>query len=134
MKTCFGGVSGPRCWATLAPLTINKWCHRAFVRMAMLSVDHPLYKPVNWKRTHVTKRHRGPLQNLTNTYSIDAYKWRKSQQWRAILPRQVSYLSESVFRRTRRARRVRPKMPLKGSRYHSRTDQLRKAKQEQPPY
>ena len=77
MKTCFGGVSGPRCRATLAPLTINKWCHRAFVRMAMLPVDDPLYKPVNWKRTRATKRHRGPPHNLTNTYNIDAYKVEK---------------------------------------------------------
>jgi hypothetical protein len=40
-----------------APLTIHKWCHRAFIRMATLPPDHLLFKPVNWKRTCATKRH-----------------------------------------------------------------------------
>ena len=54
-----------------APLMINKWCHRAYTRMAMLPKEHPLYKPVNWKRTRATMRHRGPLHKLTNSYNID---------------------------------------------------------------
>ena len=55
----------------LASLTIKKWCFRAMVRMVMLPRDHPLHKPVNWKRTHLTKRHHGPLQVLANTLSTD---------------------------------------------------------------
>lgn len=45
-------------------LAINKWCHRAYTRMAMLPLDHPLFKPVNWKRTRATARHRGPIHNV----------------------------------------------------------------------
>ena len=54
-----------------APLLIRKWCFRVFVRMATLPKDHLLYKPVNWKRTCTTKKHRGPLQNLANTLGTD---------------------------------------------------------------
>lgn len=39
--------------------------------MAMLPIEHPLYKPVNWKRTRTTMQHCGPLHKLTNTYNID---------------------------------------------------------------
>jgi len=60
-----------------ASLTIKKWCFRAMVRMATLPRDHPLHKPVNWKRTCSTKRHRGPLQVLANTLSMDAKKMEK---------------------------------------------------------
>jgi ribonuclease HI len=54
-----------------ASLTINRWCHRAYTRMAMLPPEHPLYKPVNWKRTRATTRHRGPLHKLTSAYNLD---------------------------------------------------------------
>ena len=54
-----------------ALLLIRKWCFRAFVRMATLPKDHPLHKPVNWKRTCMTKKHCGPLQNLANTLGAD---------------------------------------------------------------
>ena len=54
-----------------APLMINKWCHRAYTHMAMLPKEHPLYKPVNWKRMCMTMRHCGLLHKLTNTYNID---------------------------------------------------------------
>jgi len=60
-----------------ASLTIKKWCFRAMVRMAMLPRDHPLHKPVNWKRTRSTKRHCGPLQVLANTLSTDVKKMEK---------------------------------------------------------
>jgi hypothetical protein len=30
-----------------ASLRINKWCHRAYICIAMLPIEHPLYKPVN---------------------------------------------------------------------------------------
>jgi hypothetical protein len=39
--------------------------------MATLPKDHPLHKPVNWKRTRTTKKHRGPLQILANTLGAD---------------------------------------------------------------
>jgi hypothetical protein len=54
-----------------ASLTINRWCHRAYTCMAMLPPEHPLYKPVNWKRMHTTTWHRGPLHKLTSTYNLD---------------------------------------------------------------
>jgi len=54
-----------------ALLLIRKWCFRAFIRMATLPKDHPLHKPVNWKRTCMTKKHHGPLQNLANTLGTD---------------------------------------------------------------
>jgi len=54
-----------------APHMISKWCHRAYTRMAMLPQEHPLFKPVNWKTTSTTKRHRGPIHNLTRTYNLE---------------------------------------------------------------
>jgi hypothetical protein len=45
--------------------------------MATLPPDHPLFKPVNWKRTRATKRHRGPLQNLSRIYKTDAKNYEK---------------------------------------------------------
>jgi ribonuclease HI len=54
-----------------APSIISKLCHRAFTRMAMLPKEHPLYKPVNRKKTRTTKRHRGPIHNLARTYNLD---------------------------------------------------------------
>jgi ribonuclease HI len=48
-----------------APLLINKICYRALTRLSTLPEDHPLHKVVRSKLTHRTRRHRGPLQNLT---------------------------------------------------------------------
>src|SRR5260221_12855816 len=45
--------------------------------MTTIPSDHPLYKPVNWKRTRTTKRHRGPLQKLASTFNIEASKMEK---------------------------------------------------------
>jgi hypothetical protein len=47
------------------------------MRMATLPKKHPLHKPVNWKVTHMTKRHRGPLQILANTLNIDVKRVEK---------------------------------------------------------
>ena len=58
-------------------LTIRKWCHRAFMRMATLLPNHPLFKPVNWKRTHNTKRHHSPLQNLSRIYKTVVPRFEK---------------------------------------------------------
>ena len=60
-----------------SPLLTGKWCFRATVRMATLPKEHPLHKPVNWKVTRTTKRHRGPLQILASTLSIDAKRIEK---------------------------------------------------------
>jgi hypothetical protein len=54
-----------------ASLMINRWCHRAYTHMAMLPPEHPLYKPVNWKRTHITTWHQEPLHKLTSAYNLD---------------------------------------------------------------
>jgi len=48
------------------------------VRMATLPPEHPLHKPVNWKRTRSTKRHCGPLQNLVNVLNVDTRKMEKT--------------------------------------------------------
>jgi len=60
-----------------ALLMIKKWCIRAFVRMATLPKDHPLFKPVNWKRMRVTKRHCRPLHTLSNLTNTDTRKMEK---------------------------------------------------------
>jgi len=60
-----------------ASLIIKKWCIRAFVRMATLPIDHPLFKPVNWKRTRATKRYRRPLHMLSNLTNTDMRKMEK---------------------------------------------------------
>ena len=59
------------------PLLIRKWCLRAAVRMATLPKEHPLHKPVNWKVTRTTKRHRGPLHNLATSLSTDTKRIEK---------------------------------------------------------
>ena len=45
--------------------------------MAMHLKEHPLYKPVNWKRTHATAQHWGPLHKLTNAYNMDTANMKK---------------------------------------------------------
>ena len=60
-----------------APLAINKGCHRALIRMLTLPKEHPLHKAVNWKVTQTTKKHKGPLQILASTFSIEARKMEK---------------------------------------------------------
>jgi len=63
----------------LLPATsmINKWCYRAYTRMATLPQEHLLFKPINWKITATTKRHKGPLHNLARIYNLDARKVEK---------------------------------------------------------
>jgi len=60
-----------------AQLMIKKWCIRAYVRMATPPTEHPLFKVVNWKRTHMTKRHCGPLNTLANLSSMDTRRIEK---------------------------------------------------------
>jgi len=59
------------------PSTISKACHRAYIRMATLPKEHPLYKQMNSKRTSTTKRHRGPIHNLARTFNLDVKKVEK---------------------------------------------------------
>ena len=61
----------------LAPLLMAKWCQRVYIRMATLPPEHPLFKPINWKRTRKTKRHRGPMQNLALAFEIDLGEFEK---------------------------------------------------------
>ena len=77
-----------------APLLIRKTCFRAFIRMATLPPDHPLFKPVNWKVTRTTKRHRGPLQNLARLYKTEVQKYEKIPS----VPRDPSRTGELPFR------------------------------------
>jgi len=64
--------------------------------MVTLLQEHPLFKPINWKITATTKRHKGPLHNLARTYNLDARKVEKIPSYArnpsktGILPFQVS--------------------------------------------
>jgi len=60
-----------------APLLIRKACYRAYVHMATLPPQHPLFKPVNWKTTRTTQKHHGPLQNLARLYETEARSFEK---------------------------------------------------------
>jgi ribonuclease HI/exonuclease III len=60
-----------------APFTIDKWQHRALVRMAMLPNDHPLYGVVARKNTGKIKSHKAPINKLLATYSYDTTKFEK---------------------------------------------------------
>ena len=52
-------------------LNINKWCHRAIIRMAMLPKDHPLHKTINCKNTYEVKHHHVAIHHLLNYYNFD---------------------------------------------------------------
>ena len=54
-----------------ASMNIDKWCHRAFVRMAMLPKDHPLHKTMKSKHVKGIKHHRTALHHLLDTYNLD---------------------------------------------------------------
>ena len=62
-----------------SPLNIDKRCHRALTRMAMLPKEHPLHSVVNRKNTREVKRHRTAIHNLLDRYqdSIDPRKIEK---------------------------------------------------------
>jgi ribonuclease HI len=62
-----------------APATIDKWCHRATVRLAMLPPEHPLHKVIASKATRKTKRHKTPIGNLLTLYQLDPKKFKKIQ-------------------------------------------------------
>ena len=54
-----------------ATLNIDKWCHRAIIRMAMLPKDHPLHKTINRKNIREVKHHRTAIHHLLDYYDLD---------------------------------------------------------------
>jgi len=57
----------------LLPISMNidKWCHRAFVRMTTLPKDHLLHKAVKRKSARGIKHHRTALHHLLDSYNLD---------------------------------------------------------------
>jgi hypothetical protein len=60
-----------------APLIINKWQHRALIRLATLPSDHPLHRVVTRKNAGKTKRHKSPISSLLVAYNYDTKKVKK---------------------------------------------------------
>jgi ribonuclease HI len=58
--------------ANLLPmhLYVDKLRHRAATRLGTLPVDHPLWKDVRKPTKHSIKRHRGPIDDLVQTFKI----------------------------------------------------------------
>ena len=56
---------------------IDKWRHRATVRMAMLPPEHALYKMVNRKLAGAVKRYCSPINTLLATYGCDPRRLEK---------------------------------------------------------
>ena len=65
--------------AFLLPMThlIDKWRHRATVRLATLPPEHALFKAVNRKLAAVVRKHRSPINTLLATYGCDPRKMEK---------------------------------------------------------
>ena len=57
----------------LLPLvsSVEKWCHRAAVRLATSPPEHPLYKPVKASKNRYVKRHKSPLHALFGSTNFD---------------------------------------------------------------
>jgi hypothetical protein len=66
-------TDAPDACAFLLPVAavIDKYCHRALVRMATLPADHPLFKQVKLKVNRSIRRHSAPLHQLLNRYDLD---------------------------------------------------------------
>ena len=56
---------------------VEKWCHKAAVRLATLPPEHPLYKPVKASAAHNIKRHKAPLHNLMRLFKLNPNKIEK---------------------------------------------------------
>ena len=52
-------------------LSIEKWCHRAAIRLATLPPEHPLHKPVNFSKSRYIARHRSSLHVLFKPTNFD---------------------------------------------------------------
>ena len=50
---------------------IERWCHRAVVRLATVPPEHPLHKPVKLSKSRNTKRHRTPIHALFHDTTFD---------------------------------------------------------------
>ena len=59
--------------AFLLPLmsAVERWCHRAAIRLASSPPEHPLYKPVKVSKKRNVKRHRSPLHALFGPTNFD---------------------------------------------------------------
>jgi len=60
-----------------AILTVEKWCHRAAVRLASVPPKHPLYKPVKLNKGRYIKQHKTPLLLLLNHTVFDPKRMEK---------------------------------------------------------
>jgi len=60
-----------------APMLVDKWCHRAAVRLAMLPKEHPLHRIVQNKRLGKIIHHKSPLNSLLAAYRHDPKKMEK---------------------------------------------------------
>jgi len=58
----------------LAPLLVDKACHRAMLCLATLPKEHPLHRIVNSKTTGKIKRHKSPMSSLLAAYKVDPKK------------------------------------------------------------
>jgi len=58
----------------LAPLLVDKACHRAMLHLATLPKEHPLHRIVNSKTTGKIKRHKSPMSSLLAAYKVDLKK------------------------------------------------------------
>ena len=52
-------------------LTVEKWCHRAAVRLSSLPPEHPLYKPVKSIKSRKVRRHKSPLHLIFRSTTFD---------------------------------------------------------------
>jgi ribonuclease HI len=60
-----------------AELTVDSWCHRALVQLAMLPEDHLLHKTVVSKRASKIKRHKSPANFLLERYGYNTKRFKK---------------------------------------------------------
>ena len=51
--------------------TIDKWCHRAALRLASAPPEHLLHKPVKHSTSRYIRRHRSLLHDLFDSYDLD---------------------------------------------------------------
>jgi hypothetical protein len=76
LRTCPTDALRPNCLDTCAFLlpaiqTVEKWCFRTVLRLATISPEHPLYKPVQVSKNRYMKRHRTPLHAIFKHFDKD---------------------------------------------------------------
>jgi len=77
-----------------ASMNIDKWCHRAFIRMAMLPKDHLLYKTMKSKHAKGIKHHHTALHHLLNAYNLDPNSIKKIP----VAPRNPNLIGLTLFK------------------------------------